>query len=152
MKTSRDLMLLAAVAFKNGKFDDAGALFASSLSSEDSDSFLNEVNRIGNPDAENLNIESVSSSATSNLTLSQIAQSLSGAIKDSVESGDEEDEEDIDEEDQEDDEEDIDEEDQEDEEDDESVSTSSGSGIQRRSKGQPQLVISVANSPIKPKS
>lgn len=148
MKTSRDLMLLAAVAFKNGKFDDAGALFASSLSSEDSDSFLNEVNRIGNPDAENLNIESVSSSDTSNMTLSQIAQSLSGAIKDSVESGDEEDEEDQE------DEEDIDEEDQEDideedEEDDESVSTSSGSGIQRRTKGR---LISVANSPIKTKS
>jgi len=151
MKTSRDLMLLAAVAFKNGKFDDAGALFASSLSSEDSDSFLNEVNRIGNPDAENLNIESVSSD-TSNLSLSQIAQSLSGAIKDSVESGDDdEDQEDEDEEDLED-EEDTDEEDEEDAEDDESVSTSSGSGIQRRTKGRPQLVISVANSPIKLKS
>lgn len=138
MQTARDLMLLAAMAFKNGKFDDAGALFASSLSSEDADSFLNEVNRLGNPEAENLDIESISSNG--GMSLSQIAQSLSGAIKESV-SGDDEDEEDESE--------DEDEEEEEDSEDDESVSTSSGSGIQRRSKGEPPLVISVANSPIK---
>lgn len=146
MQTARDLMLLAAVAFKNGKFDDAGALFASSLSSEDADSFLNEVNRLGNPTAENLDIESVSSA---NMSLSQIAQSLSGAIKESVIEAGDEDEESEDEEEMEDEEsEDEDEDEEEDSEDDESVSTSS-SGIQRRSKSEPQLVISVANSPIK---
>ena len=146
MQTARDLMLLAAVAFNNGKFDDAGALFASALSSDDAGSFLNEVNRIGNPDAENLDIESVSSG--DGMSLSQIAQSLSGAIKESMAGDDESEDEDEDMEDEE--SEDSDEEDEEeDSEDEESISTSSGSGIQRRSKGEPRLVISVANSPIK---
>lgn len=45
MNTSCDLMLLAAIAYKHGKYKDAGSLFAASLSAEDSESFLDFLNR-----------------------------------------------------------------------------------------------------------
>lgn len=143
MKTSRDLMLLAAVAFKNQKFDDAGALFASALSSEDTSQFLDAINGLDNPDAEPLAIESVSTS--SGMTLSQIAKSLSSAIQEQVGTASEDEDEDAEDEDDE-------SESDDEESDDESESTSSGkpvSNIQRRSKGEHKLIISGINSPIK---
>lgn len=160
MKTARDLLLLSAVAFNNKQFDDAGALFATALSSADAPELLQALNTIGDPNAEPLDLESVSSAEIKPMSISRIAKSLSAAIEDQVgEASDEDDSEDEDEDESEDDEsEDEDEDDSEDdsEEDeseddaeDESVSTSSGSTIQRRSKGEPQLVISSVNSPIK---
>lgn len=134
MKTARDLLLLSAVAFNQNKFEDAGALFASALSAADAPELLQELNKIGQPDAEPLQTESVSSSG---MTLSQIAKSLSSAIGENVAvAGDDADEEES--------------EDEEDEEED-SESTSSAapqSNIQRRSKGERKLITSV-NSPIK---
>lgn len=148
MKTSRDLMLLAAVAYKNGKFDDAGALFAASLSASDADEMLQTLNCLDNPDAEVLEIESVSSS--SDMSLSAIVESISAAIgehhaataSDEDEDSEEEDE-DLDDEDSE--EEDEEEEDEEEDEDDESLSTSSAAP---QSKGEPTFILQ-GSSPIK---
>lgn len=143
MKTARDLLLLSAVAFQQGKFDDAGALYASALSSEDSAELLQELNKLGQPEAAPLETETSVSSG--GMTLSQIAKSLSTAIgENAAEAGDDEDEEDDDSE--SDDEEDSDEDDT-----DSSESTSSTapqSQVQRKSKGERKLINSVT-SPIK---
>ncbi len=40
---ARDLFLLSAIAFKNGKFDQSASLFATSLSSDDAAEFLSQI-------------------------------------------------------------------------------------------------------------
>lgn len=149
MKTSRDLMLLAAVAFKNGKYDDAGALFAASLSADDSDTMLESLNSLGNEDAEPLNIESVSSS--SEVSLSEIVASISNAIGDhqAATASSEDDSEETPDEEDEDEEDEADEEEEDEEEDTDSATASSNAPrIVRRPAGEHTLVIQ-ANSPIK---
>jgi ribonuclease E len=150
MKTSRDLMLLAAVAFKNGKFDDSGALFAASLSASDADEMIQTLNCLGNPDAEPLEIESESVSSSSEISLSQIVQSISAAIGDhqmataSDEDSEEEDQ-DEEEEDEEEEDEDLDEDEdseEEDEEDEESTSSTRPAKVE-------QTFILQGSSPIK---
>jgi hypothetical protein len=160
MKTSRDLMLLASVAFKNGKFEDAASLFAASLSSDDSEAFMQALNTMDDPKAEPLEIESVSSGAPS---LSEIVASIANALSDhqiataAEEDEDDEESNDANEEEVGDDDTDEDEDDEESEDedgDDESVSTASAaktSGVKRLPKGEQNLVQKV-NSPIKLKS
>lgn len=46
--TSRDLLLLAAVAFRKGLFDKSGQLFAAALASDDAEEFLSELDTEGN--------------------------------------------------------------------------------------------------------
>jgi hypothetical protein len=67
---ARDLFLLAALSFKNGRIKSAGELFAASLSSDDSDAFLQIVNDL---DVEN---KTVTSSDKKRQTLGQIAREL----------------------------------------------------------------------------
>lgn len=50
--TSRDLLLLAAVAFQKQRFDKAGQLFAAALSSDDAVELLTELDVEGNLEAE----------------------------------------------------------------------------------------------------
>jgi hypothetical protein len=175
--TARDLLLLAAVAFENKQFDNAGALFASALSSADAPEFLETLNKM-TIDGEELNApdEAV---AGEKMPMSKIAKAIAASMEETVEdvegvslSSDDEDEddeelddEDMDEdsEDEEDESEDEDDEDDEDDEESESddidpneggerilpSSISSDSGTTVKSKGTPKLIISGISSPIK---
>ena len=161
MQTARDLMLLAAVAFNNGKYDDAGALFATALSSEDAPQLLERLGDMEfQPEAE----PTVTAGAT-HMSLREISQALSAAIEDTMDdeegvatASDDEDEEDLDEEEDEDDlDEEEDEGDDEEESDDfdpdnggETILPSSISSVQvKRKEGGSKLIISGLNSPIK---
>jgi hypothetical protein len=44
MKQARDLFLLSAIAYRQGKYDDAATLFATAMSSDDADQFLEVLN------------------------------------------------------------------------------------------------------------
>jgi hypothetical protein len=46
MNVSCDLMLLAAIAYKKGKYKEAGSLFSASMTAEDSDGFLDHLNTV----------------------------------------------------------------------------------------------------------
>lgn len=149
MQTARDLMLLAAVAFQNKRYEDAGALFTTALSSDDAEEFINQLNSMNNPDAEPLVKEAVASDGKS---VSEIAAVISKAIEstsaDDEEDSDEEDEDEVEDDEESDDEIEDDESDEEDSEAEASVSTSSG--IERRNQtGERKLIISGINSPIK---
>ena len=51
---SRDLLLLAAVAYRQGRFDTAGSMFAASMSADDADELLSQLDVEGDlaPDGE----------------------------------------------------------------------------------------------------
>lgn len=69
---ARDLLLLAAVAYKNGKFDTAGSLFASSMASEDADALMSKIHE--------MDMEQESNS--SDKTLNEIAKILGQSMSD----------------------------------------------------------------------
>jgi len=81
---ARDLLLLAAVAYRNGRYEEAGSLFATSLSSSDADELLQELDVEGDLDAEDLrpssgDWESESSDAP-RAGLESISKSLADAM------------------------------------------------------------------------
>ena len=79
INVARDLFLLSAVAFRNGKYDQAGELFSAALSSDDSSEFLNVVQIL---DLEKSQAEQ-KKIATTRSTISDIAASISKAMGDS---------------------------------------------------------------------
>ena len=79
MKHSRDLFLLSTIAFRQGKHQDAGSLFAAAMSAPDSDEFLNLLNEENTVTANTLlstasdielDLESACASFTSSLSSS----------------------------------------------------------------------------------
>lgn len=153
MKTARDLLLLSAVAFQQNKFDEAGSLYAAALASSDANELLQALNKLGDPNATPLEQEAV---ASSGMSLSQIAASLSSAIGDMAEAEASEDDEDADDESESDDDEDDDEESESSE--DESGDTgapktaqasAAPSKVQRKSKQGERKLVNSVSSPIK---
>ena len=79
MKHSRDLFLLSTIAFRQGKHQDAGSLFAAAMSATDSEEFLNLLNEENTVTASTLlsiasdielDLESACASFTSSLSSS----------------------------------------------------------------------------------
>lgn len=81
--TARDLLLLAAVAFENKQFSEAGALFATALSSDDAPQLLETLN--------NLSIQEQAATASAGgekrMSLREVSQALSAAIEETVGEG-----------------------------------------------------------------
>lgn len=83
MSVSRDLFLLSAIAFQQGQYDKAASLFASSLSADDANEFLDQVDQMVS-DIPLLDPEAVSSG--SKASLSSIAQIIKASMKLAAES------------------------------------------------------------------
>lgn len=161
MKTARDLLLLSAVAYQQNKYEDAGALFAAAMASDDAPELLQAVNKLDDPKAEPLELEIVPTASTSSgeekpLTLAQISKRIGTAIaadgeeEDTYEGGGDDDELESDEEVDEEEEEDSDESEVEDG-DSLSAVASSAIGIKRKAvktNTAPKLSVSVS-SPIR---
>ncbi len=81
---ARDLLLLAAVAYRNGRYEDAGSLFATSMSSSDATELLQELDIEGDLGVDDLqppsgDWESESSDAP-RAGLESISKSLADAM------------------------------------------------------------------------
>lgn len=95
---ARDLLLLAAVAFRNNKFDNAGAMFAAAMSSEDADELISQLDVEGILKSDEASsIDNAEVNDAPRVGLAAIARSLSDAMSYVSESSDEdEDEDDVD--------------------------------------------------------
>lgn len=76
---ARDLLLLAAVAFENKQFNEAGALFATALSSDDAPQLMETLNKLAIDEQ-----TAVASAGEPRMSLREISKALSAAIEDTV--------------------------------------------------------------------
>jgi len=82
MNVSRDLFLLAAIAFQQGDYDKSASLFASSMSSDDAEEFLNQVDQMADEDS----LEETESTSSGKSSLRSIARILKKSMKATSES------------------------------------------------------------------
>jgi len=78
MSTARDLFLLSAIAFQEGKFEQAGLLITASLSADDAGEFLEQVDKL----QDNVGEDQESTSSESNSSMSDIARQIALAMQD----------------------------------------------------------------------
>lgn len=82
MKLARDLLLLSAAAHANQQYEQAGALFAHALASDDAQELLAAIEKLENGDEASVSSVTPEVQPSNNfMSLSRIARSLSEAIQ-----------------------------------------------------------------------